>query len=380
MIIGIDASNIREGGGLTHLKAILQFANPSKSGFSKIIVWSSDATLKQLIEAPFIEKKSHPYLNKSTLFTFLFQFLFLKKEAKKSQCDAVFAPGGTFISAFRPFVTMSQNMLPFEIEESKHYNLKMRIRLAILFFTQSFAFKKANGMIFLTNYAKSYITSKIKIDPSKTVKIPHGVSTAFQKQPRLQQEPAAYHADHLFEFLYVSYVTIYKHQWQIAEAVCQLHQEGYPVKVKLIGSILDSYEKVTTVLNKYPNSNACITFIPGLPHHELSKEYHEAAAFVFGSSCENMPIILIEAMSAGLPIVSSNSGPMKEVLGDAGLYFDPRNLASIKSALLNCFQNKTLRTEMAQKSFQKTLAYSWENCAKDTFDYLVKIANLYPKK
>lgn len=379
MIIGIDASNIRFGGGLTHLNAILQFANPTESGFSKIIVWASQTTLNQIIDAPFIEKRTHSFLNKSTLFTFLFQFFKLNTEAKTRNCSVIFAPGSTFISPFRPFVTMSQNMLPFEIEESKHYNFMMIVRLGILFFTQSFSFKKASGLIFLSQYAKNYITNKIKINPNKTIIIPHGVSPAFQKEPRIQKEKENYTPQNPFKFLYVSYITIYKQQWNIAEAVCQLHQEGFPIKVKLIGSILDSFEKVEKVLAKYPNSKDCIEYIGGLPHQDLIDHYHNSDAFVFGSSCENMPIILIEAMSAGLPIISSNSGPMKEVLEDGGLYFNPRNVPEIKTAIVRLFENHNLRTQLAQKSYTKTLVYSWSNCAKDTFDYLVKIGNEFKK-
>jgi glycosyltransferase involved in cell wall biosynthesis len=376
MIIGIDASNIREGGGLTHLKAILQFANPKQLGIDKIVVWSSIATLNQIPEVDFVEKVSHKYLNKSTLFTFLFQFFLLKKEAKNRNCEVLFAPGGTFISAFRPFVTMSQNMLPFEIEEAKHYGWKMRLRLKILHFTQTFAFKKANGLIFLTQYAKNYISKAIHLKNTSII-IPHGVNPAFKLEPRVQNPASFYTKENLFEFLYVSYITVYKHQWNVAEAVCQLHQEGFPIKVKLIGSVLDSFEKVQEILAKYPNSKECVEYIAGLPHQQLIEHYHTSDAFVFASSCENMPIILIEAMSAGLPIISSNSGPMQEVLNDAGLYFNPRNLSEIKKTMVALFENHQLRTTLAQQSYQKTNEYSWENCAKDTFQFLVKTAKEY---
>ena len=147
--------------------------------------------------------------------------------------------------------------------------------------------------------------------------------------------------------------------------------------MKLIGSVLDSFEKVQAVLEQYPNSNQCIEYIPGLPHQELIQHYHSSDAFVFGSSCENMPIILIEAMSAGLPIISSNSGPMKEVLEDSGLYFNPRNVSEIKNAIVELFENHQLRTNLARQSYQKTLHYSWGNCANATYEYLVKIGKEY---
>lgn len=379
MIIGIDASNIRMGGGLTHLKAILESVNPKVSEFSKIILWSSNSTLHQIPDYSFLEKQTHPFLNKSNLFSVLFQFLLLKKEANSNKCDLVFAPGGTFISSFRPFVTMSQNMLPFEEEEAKHYYLKMRIRLKLLFCTQSFAFKKSNGLIFLTNYAKNYISKKINIEASKATIIPHGVSSLFQLEPREQLEPSCYTPDKPFEFLYVSYITVYKHQWNIAEAVCQMHQEGYPVRLKLIGSVWDSFDKVKVVLEKYPNSSECIQYIPGLPHNELITHYHNSDAFVFGSTCENMPIILIEAMSAGLPIASSNYGPMQEVLEHSAIYFDPRKVEQIKEALQTIFENDEVRAINASRAFKKTQDYTWENCANETFSFLVKVAKEYKR-
>lgn len=379
MILGIDASNIREGGGLTHLKSILGAAEPEIAGFSKIILWSSDATLQQISDYPFVEKVSHPFLNKSTLFTFLFQFLYLKKFAKRKKCALVFVPGGTFISSFRPFVTMSQNMLPFEWEEASQYGIKMRIRLKLLFFTQTFAFKKANGLIFLTKYAKKYISEKIGLQEGKGTIISHGVNPAFHLKPRLQLKSSDYVRNKPFEFLYVSYITVYKHQWNVAEAICQMHLEGYPLRLKLIGSVLDSFEKVKAVLEKYPNSKDCIEHIPGLSHQELIAHYHNSDAFIFGSSCENMPIILIEAMSAGLPIASSNYGPMEEVLKDTAVYFDPKKVIEIKRAIQELFENEQARTLIATSLFEKTQDFTWKNCANETFTYLVKIANEYKK-
>ena len=49
MILGIDASNIRAGGGVTHLQNLLQFAVPEKVGIKKVIVWGGKNTLDQLV-------------------------------------------------------------------------------------------------------------------------------------------------------------------------------------------------------------------------------------------------------------------------------------------------------------------------------------------
>ena len=63
-ILGVDASNLRQGGGRTHLIELLKHANPTKHGFSKIIVWGSMATLNLLSENEWLIKINHIYLKK----------------------------------------------------------------------------------------------------------------------------------------------------------------------------------------------------------------------------------------------------------------------------------------------------------------------------
>ena len=48
MILGIDASNIRAGGGVTHLVNLLQDAEPLDKGFTKVIIWAGTSTLNQI--------------------------------------------------------------------------------------------------------------------------------------------------------------------------------------------------------------------------------------------------------------------------------------------------------------------------------------------
>ena len=79
-----------------------------------------------------------------------------------------------------------------------------------------------------------------------------------------------------------------------------------------------------------------------VPFSKLHVHYNDHDIFVFPSSCENMPNILIEAMASGLPIVCSDRGPMPEVLGDGGSYFNPDSIDSIVNALELTIGNKLI--------------------------------------
>ena len=73
MLVVIDASNIRSGGGLTHLIGILKYYD-IKYGFNKIIVYSSQKTLNNLPEKAWLVKRSHKLLNKSFIWSFFIIF------------------------------------------------------------------------------------------------------------------------------------------------------------------------------------------------------------------------------------------------------------------------------------------------------------------
>ena len=95
-------------------------------------------------------------------------------------------------------------------------------------------------------------------------------------------------------------------------------------------------------------------------------------------ACSIWPrVILLEKMAAGLPIASSNRGPMPEILGDAGVYFDPEQPESIAASLINLINSIEFRGKLAQAAFDKAGKYSWEHCARNTFDFLVEIEKEY---
>ncbi len=373
MILAIDATNIRSGGGLTHLKEVLKYGKPQDYGFDKVVVWSNRSTLNALPDKDWLIKRTHSYLNKSFLWSFFFQMFLLSDIARKEKYNLIFVPGGTFLGTFKNIVSMSQNMLPFEKEERNRFpNWKTKLRFKILFYTQSKTFKKSKAVIFLTNYAKNYIVKEIRLKNQFQI-IPHGINLDFLKENKKQTAIASYSTAQPFKLLYVSIVTVYKHQWNVAEAVIRLRQEGYPVELDLVGGFTEeSLVRLNEVLNL--STNNCINYKGLIPYKKLESIYKNADGFVFASSCENMPIILIEAMTAGLPIASSNMGPMPEVLKDGGFYFNPLDVDSIYQAIKKMLDDEQQRYEKSNISFNNSILYTWKECSNQTFKFLSQIA------
>jgi glycosyltransferase involved in cell wall biosynthesis len=377
MIIGIDATNIRTGGGVTHLKELLNHSDPKNNNFKKIIVWSNNETLKKIDDKYWIIKRSPYLLNKSLFFRIFWQIIFLKSEAKKYNCDLIFVPGGSVATSFRPIVTMSRNMLPFELKELKRFGFTFTFfKLYLLKYIQISSFKNVNGLIFLNKYAKDNISKYLPKNKLIYSIIPHGVSNNFSFNPNARYFRK--YDDFTFlnpcKILYVSIIENYKHQKNVILAVNNLRKKNIPIIIDLIGPHGLGYTEFNKVLNNINNYKEFINYHGNVDHSLLSKYYHETDIFLFASTCENMPNILLESMAAGLPIACSQAGPMPEILKHFGLYFESDNILSIENALLNLMKSKELREKLSNGAFNESLNYNWYKCANETFDFLNKIS------
>ena len=111
-----------------------------------------------------------------------------------------------------------------------------------------------------------------------------------------------------------------------------------------------------------------------MPFPKLHELLRAADLFVFASSCENMPNVLLEGMAAGLPIACSNRGPMPEVLGDTGVHFDPERPDEIASALRRLAEDDALRRRLAAAASERARQFSWERCARETLAFVAQTA------
>lgn len=374
MRLGIDASNLRSGGGITHIVELLAAARPQEHGIAKVVIWASGDTLKKLPSQPWLDCIHEPMLDQSLPVRLYWQRFKLPNLARQS-CDLLFAPGGSSSGRFRPFITMSRNMLPFESTEWRRYGFSwMAAKMFLLKFSQSRSLREADGVIFLTEYARTVVKQAARLGGSQLV-IPHGINQRFFCPPRKQKPIDQYSTDNPFKLLYVSKVEPYKHQWRVVEAVAELRRRGLPIALELVGEpeCAMAGQWLRNSIQRNDPDGQFIRHLGGAPHSELPGLYHNADAFIFASSCENLPNILLEAMAAGLPIASSNHGPMPEVLGAAGVYFNSESPAQLESAIQLLAEDRKLRQYFAETAYIQAQRYSWQRCANETFSYLARM-------
>jgi len=108
-----------------------------------------------------------------------------------------------------------------------------------------------------------------------------------------------------------------------------------------------------------------IDFLGFVSHDVLPALYAGADLFVFPSLFEGFGIPLLEAMASGTPVCAADVASIPEVVGDAGLLFDPTDLGQIADCIERIINDKQLRSELVALGLQQATRFSWDNASRD---------------
>ena len=150
------------------------------------------------------------------------------------------------------------------------------------------------------------------------------------------------------------------------------------VKLVLVGdhqndAFYSSYKTLQELVKDYDLERKVI-FTGYVEDTDLALLYNASSLLVFPSLQEGFGLPAVEAMACGTPIVSSDRGSLPEIVGDAGLFFDPLNKEELVGVLKKVLSDDDLRENMRKKGLERAKQFSWEKAAKDLlsiFDNLV---------
>lgn len=106
----------------------------------------------------------------------------------------------------------------------------------------------------------------------------------------------------------------------------------------------------------------------------LAALYRNATAFVYPSKYEGFGIPPLEAMSLDCPVICSRASSIPEVVGEAGEYFDPHDVESIRASLERVLQSSARRQELIALGRVRRELFSWSRCAKETHSIYRRLA------
>lgn len=103
-----------------------------------------------------------------------------------------------------------------------------------------------------------------------------------------------------------------------------------------------------------------------LPRADLAKVIAGATTLVFPSLYEGFGLPLLEAMACGVPVVSSNTASMPEVVGDTGVLLDPHDVAGMREAMLWMASAPAERQLLGGMARERSRQFTWPACVEGT--------------
>ncbi|HEY9650559.1 MAG TPA: glycosyltransferase family 1 protein [Coleofasciculaceae cyanobacterium] len=133
----------------------------------------------------------------------------------------------------------------------------------------------------------------------------------------------------------------------------------------LIGQKGWRYEPIFSEIERSPWKEQ-IHHLNYLSDETVALFYSKADVFAYPSHYEGFGLPVLEAMTLGAPVVTSNTSSLPEVAGDAALLVDPNDSINLAEAILKIISDSQLRQELIQKGKERAALYSWERTAQET--------------
>jgi glycosyltransferase involved in cell wall biosynthesis len=222
-----------------------------------------------------------------------------------------------------------------------------------------YAVRRADRLIAVSAHSASRAVAHYRIDVSRVDVVHHGVDhDAFAPADGARASTRAPY------FLVLGNTRPYKNVPTALEAFAICTQQHRDVELVVTGRG-DS----TATLRRRARALGIadrVRFTGPVPRPDLVALLHGAAALVFPSFIEGFGLPVVEAMSAGCPVIASSCPALVEVAGDAAVYCDPRDVESFARAMAAMLRDARSSEERRVRGLARAQHFSWADAADRT--------------
>lgn len=219
------------------------------------------------------------------------------------------------------------------------------------------AAERADLIIAVSESTANQVTGLLKVERSRVRVIPHGVR-------RFHASAAAIAVSREPLILFVGAIQKRKNVQRLVKA---FEQTPAGWKLALAGSLGYGAAEVLRTVEESPR-RVDITMAGYISDEELEALYRRASLFAFPSLDEGFGMPILEAMSRGLPVLTSDRSALPEVAGDAALLVNPEETDAIAAALNRLINDDALIKELSLRGLERSRGYTWEGAVGATWN------------
>jgi glycosyltransferase involved in cell wall biosynthesis len=247
--------------------------------------------------------------------------------------------------------------------------------LDYLIWSTAYALRHAFRIIAVSSFTKQEIIDIYTDKYADKIRMVHNgyprdLYQPWSDNPQRRKILEKYSLDEPF-FLYVGRLEKKKNTAALVEAFA-IFKEVNPssdVKLVMIGNAGFGYDEVKYIIEEYDLGRSVM--MPGwVVEEDLPAIFSSARAFVFPTLHEGFGIPALQAMACGVPALLSDLPVLREIAGEAALYFNPRDKQAIASAMTRIYKDESLSKSLSAQGLQQVSHFSWEQSARETLSIL----------
>ncbi len=247
--------------------------------------------------------------------------------------------------------------------------------LDYLYWSTTFALRHAKKIIAVSENTKQDILKLYKkTSPEKIVVIHNGYDSELYPANSTEEKKSAILAKYGLQapyLLYVGRLEKKKNTVALVEAFALLTEAHPELKMNLVlvGDASFGYDEIGYTISEYGLEDKI--FLPGwVQEKDLPDIFSAAQAFIFPTKHEGFGIPILEAFACGVPTAVSDLSVLREIAGEAALYFNQNDKNAIAKAMFNIISDQQLRAQLIIRGRKRVQQFSWRKCAQETLKLL----------
>lgn len=365
MKIGIDCRTINDPSGVgTYTRELVRNLLKIDKHNEYVLFFFAEFSEVAEFERPNVVIKYFPPIRHKKYLPIIYSHFLISQTIRKEKLGACLFPANIIpLGYFGKSVVTIHDLAVYKLPElfpDKIINFDRKIVVPA-------SLRKAAKIVAVSNSTKNDIIGLFKIKDEKIVMIYEGApSVKVLSQTKINRP----------YFLFLGTIEPRKNIERLIKSFTNFVQaDRWRGELVLAGRNGWKNNEVFELIKKSNKAmgRGAIKYLDYVAETDKPKLYGESLAFVFPSLYEGFGLPVLEAMSYGVPVITSNNSSLPEVAGGAAILVDPLNVKQITEALRRLATDVKFRQSMIEKGRKKSQEFTWEAAARQTLKVLREI-------